>query len=96
MGQSKIVQRNEIEKVIMANLENIINERKRYGIDVDYIHIEQGSTLLDDLELDSLEIMDFLFQIENNFQITFNDPYELVENAETVESIIDYIIRKKG
>lgn len=82
---------NIIENTVIEKLENILNKRERYGIDIDYINVSLNSNLLNDLELDSLEIMSFLIDMEKVFLISFDEPYELVENADTVGSLVNYI-----
>lgn len=86
---------NQTKARVIAKLEDLLKERQTYGIEIDYISISEESDLLSDLELDSLEIMNFIVEMERIFDICFTDPYELVENAGTVGELVKYIEQLK-
>lgn len=46
---------------------------------------------IEDLEMDSVLIMEFIIQIEDEFQITFSDFSVLADHMSTVGDMIDYL-----
>ena len=47
---------------------------------------------VDDLEMDSVLIMEFIIQIEDEFQTTFSDFSTLSDHMDSVGELIEYLI----
>lgn len=52
--------------------------------------IEPTSNIIEDLEADSLDIVDMLMEIESEFGVTIPD--DKIEDLKTVSDVIDYIV----
>lgn len=52
--------------------------------------IEPTSNIIEDLEADSLDIVDMLMEIESEFGVTIPD--DKIEDLKTVNDVIDYIV----
>lgn len=52
--------------------------------------INMETNILLDLELDSLELVDFIILLEEELGIRFNTPFELIDNLESIKKLIDY------
>ena len=52
--------------------------------------IEPTSNIIEDLEADSLDIVDMLMDIESEFGVTIPD--DKIEDLKTVNDVIDYIV----
>lgn len=77
----------------MSNQENLIFQRLRALI-VDKLQvspeeIQQGSHFIDDLRADSLDIVDLVMGIEEEFDLSIED--EHAERMLTVQNAVDYI-----
>lgn len=57
--------------------------------DIEEIQISETLSVKDDLGADSIKIMEFILEIEDDFGIEISD--EEAEKLETVGSMIDYI-----
>ncbi len=64
----------------------------QFGVDEDEITVE--TTLADDLGADSLDVVDLLMSIEDEFEVEIPD--EEVENIKTVGALVEYIESHKG
>jgi len=70
---------------ILEEVQNIIVEIK----DIPKENITPESRFIEDLEADSLDIVEMLMSIEEKFSIRI--PEEVAENIKTVQDAIDYI-----
>lgn len=59
------------------------------GLSVNVSEIKMGSHLSDDLGADSLDAVDLIMQIEDEFGITVSD--ESAQNFNTVSDIVKYL-----
>ena len=74
------------EKIIFERLRALIVDK----LQVSPEEIEQVSHFIDDLQADSLDIVDLVMGIEEEFDLTIED--EHAERILTVQNAVDYII----
>ncbi len=74
------------EKEVFTKLKEMITEQ--FGIDENIIKIDSAFT--DDLAADSLDIVELVMNIEENFNIKISD--EDAENLITVGDVVKYIL----
>ncbi|MBE6685713.1 MAG: acyl carrier protein [Ruminococcaceae bacterium] len=60
---------------------------------IPYESIEDNSDIIDDLEADSIQVLDLILALEEEFKISISDAD--VINNRIVEDITEYIINKK-
>lgn len=70
---------------VFEKLQNIIAEQ----LEIDPEEIEYASNIIDDLGADSLDIVDLVMSVEDEFGIEVPD--EALENMSTVEDMVKYI-----
>lgn len=58
-------------------------------LELDEDAVTMNSTILEDLAADSLDVVDIIMSIEEEFEIEFPD--ELAENVKTVGDLVRYI-----
>lgn len=75
--------------MILEKLKAILSDQ----FDVEEDSITADTTLADDLGADSLDVVDLLMSIEDEFEVEIPDSE--VENIKTVGSIVDYIENKQ-
>ena len=73
------------EKEIFEKLKGIITEQ--LGVDAE--DITSDATFVDDLEADSLDIVELIMQIEEEFEMEIPD--EAAEKIVTVDDVVEYI-----
>ncbi len=71
--------------MVLEKLKVILSEQ--FGVEEDSITAE--TTLADDLGADSLDVVDLLMSIEDEFEVEIPD--EDVENIKTVGALVEYI-----
>ena len=76
-------------KEILVKLQEII---RNYSGKSD-LQIDEGSSLINDLCLSSLDVISLIGIIEDNFDIEIDD--ESIAAMDTVKDVVDYIISKK-
>lgn len=59
--------------------------------DLDGIEIDGDTDLFKELNLDSIEVMTFISELEQKFQIVFEDIDELMEVMSTVKSVAEFV-----
>lgn len=74
------------EKVIFERLQTLIVDKLQVSIG----EIEHTSHFIDDLRADSLDIVDLVMGIEEEFDLTIED--EHAERILTVQNAVDYIL----
>ena len=80
---------NEIEKKIVQILFNVgLTESK------DNFSEEEFKEIFNDI--DSLNLMNFIVEMENEFNIEFSDEYLLPQNFTSMKSLVKYINDEKG
>ena len=62
-------------------------------LDIELEDIKDNSDIQEDLEADSLDVMDIMTQIEDEFDIEVED--EAIEELRTPQKIADYIAKVK-
>ena len=62
-------------------------------LDADVDSIQEGSSITDDLGADSLDVVDLVMAIEDEFNVEI--PEDEVENIKTVGDIVKYIEDKQ-
>jgi acyl carrier protein len=80
---------NMTREEIMNKLTEILKDR---GFDTD--GITEESKLVDDIGLDSLDLVDLTMDIEDAFSIQIPD--EDLPKLDTVGKVVDYILEKVG
>lgn len=74
------------------NREEILNRLKEIIQEIicdDSVEITEDSGLVDELGLDSLEAMELMMEVENEFEITI--PEKEIDNFSKVRDFIDYL-----
>lgn len=74
-----------MEEEIFENLKKMISEQ--FGVEEELI--KKDSSLMDDLAADSLDIVEFIMNIEEKYEIKIPD--EDVESFNKVDDIVKYI-----
>lgn len=62
-------------------------------LDIELEYIKDNSDIQEDLEADSLDVMDIMTEIEDEFDIEVED--EAIEELRTPQKIADYIAKVK-
>jgi len=70
---------------VFEKLQEIIAEQ----LEIDAEEIEYASNIIDDLGADSLDIVDLVMSVEDEFGIEVPD--EALENMSTIEDMVKYI-----
>lgn len=70
---------------VFEKLQEIIAEQ----LEIEASEIEYASNIIDDLGADSLDIVDLVMSVEDEFGIEVPD--EVLENMSTVEDMVKYI-----
>ena len=70
---------------ILEKVKKLISEQ----LDVEEANIQESSSIADDLGADSLDVVDWVMAIEDEFSIEI--PEDQVENIKTVGDIVKYI-----
>lgn len=70
---------------ILEKVKKLISEQ----LDVEEANIQETSSIADDLGADSLDVVDLVMAIEDEFSIEI--PEDQVENIKTVGDIVKYI-----
>jgi len=74
--------------VVLEKIEALISEQ--FGVDKSEISL--GTSFVEDLNADSLDVVEFIMALEEEFDIQIND--EDVENIKTVGDVVNYINEK--
>ena len=78
-----------MEEEIFENLKKMISEQ--FGVEEELIKKE--SSFMDDLAADSLDIVEFIMNIEEKYGVKISD--DEIETFNKVEDVIKYIIDNK-
>jgi len=74
--------------VVLEKIEALISEQ--FGVDKSGISL--NTSFVEDLNADSLDVVEFIMALEEEFDIQIND--EDVENIKTVGDVVNYINEK--
>ena len=74
--------------MVLEKVKAILSEQ----FDVEEDSITAETTLADDLGADSLDVVDLLMSIEDEFEVEIPD--EEIENIKTVGNLVEYIEKK--
>ncbi len=85
---NKMTYETEENKMVFDKIKSIIVEQ----LDADEADVTMEANIQDDLGADSLDVVDLVMSIEENFDIEIPD--EDVENIKTVGDIVKYIESK--
>lgn len=85
---NKMTYEMEENKMVFDKIKSIIVEQ----LDADEADVTMEANIQDDLGADSLDVVDLVMSIEENFDIEIPD--EDVENIKTVGDIVKYIESK--
>ncbi len=75
--------------MVFEKVKNILSEQ----LDVEEDKITMDSMIADDLGADSLDVVDLLMSLEDEFEIEIPD--EEIENIKTVGNLVNYIESNK-
>lgn len=78
-----------MEEEIFENIKKMISEQ--FGVEEELI--KKDSTFMDDLAADSLDIVEFIMNIEEKYGVKISD--DEIETFNKVEDVIKYIIDNK-
>ena len=76
--------------MVLEKVKKILSEQ--FGVEEDTITPE--TSLIDDLDADSLDVVDLLMSIDDEFEVEVPD--EEVENIKTVDDLVKYIENHKS
>ncbi len=76
--------------MVLEKVKKILSEQ--FGVEEDTITPE--TSLIDDLDADSLDVVDLLMSIDDEFEVEVPD--EEVENIKTVDDLVKYIENHKA
>ena len=76
--------------MVFEKVKKILSEQ--FGVEEDTITLE--TSLIDDLDADSLDVVDLLMSIDDEFEVEVPD--EDVENIKTVDDLVKYIENHKS
>ena len=85
-----------IKKCIKKEIKKMITKIKEIladQLDIELEDIKDNSDIQEDLEADSLDVMDIMTEIEDEFDIEVED--EAIEELRTPQKIADYIAKVK-
>lgn len=74
---------------MIAKIKEILADQ----LDIELEDIKDNSDIQEDLEADSLDVMDIMTEIEDEFDIEVED--EAIEELRTPQKIVDYIAKVK-
>lgn len=74
--------------MVLEKIEALISEQ--FGVDKS--EIGMSTSFVEDLNADSLDVVEFIMALEEEFDIQIND--EDVENIKTVGDVVNYINEK--
>ena len=77
--------RKEIRKEILAKIKKIVSDK----LSVEESKVEESASFANDLGADSLDVVEFVMEVEKEFNITIPD--EEATKLTTVGAAIDYI-----
>lgn len=76
-------------KTVLEKVKDVISDQ----IGISAHEIQPGASLIEDLDADSLDLVEFAMALEDEFEIELPD--EDAENFKTVQDIADYIESKQ-
>lgn len=76
----------------MSDIEQRVKQAVAEQLSIDVETISNGASFMDDLGADSLDLVELVMALENEFDITIPD--EDSERIVTVQSAIDYVNAK--
>lgn len=76
-------------KTVLEKVKDVISDQ----IGIAAHEIQPGASLIEDLDADSLDLVEFAMALEDEFEIELPD--EDAENFKTVQDIADYIESKQ-
>ena len=74
--------------MVLEKIEALISEQ--FGVDKSDISL--GTSFVEDLNADSLDVVEFIMALDEDFDIQIND--EDAENIKTVGDVVNYINEK--
>lgn len=78
----------------LKEIENKVKSVLVESLDIEEEKITMDSNLIDDLDIDSLELVDLTMEFENEFNVEIED--DQVEKIKTVGDIVNLIKEKLG
>lgn len=81
---------------IKQNLLEIFTSREQMSLQLSPSKIEEETSLLKDLVLDSIQILELLVAIENQFKITISNKELNLDYFDRFSLLIDFVQKKLG
>lgn len=74
-----------VKENIFSILQNYLSE------DMWHLDLEAKISLIEDLQFDSLQIVEFLTEVERVFHISFEESEQMLEYVDDLGKLIDYV-----
>lgn len=87
---------NVKRKEYLKKIKEILSESNRFVIDTSVDGLNFETKIVDDLSMDSIQIIDLLVEVENQLDIRFDFEILEAENISTLGTIIDMIENCEG
>jgi acyl carrier protein len=95
MGQVTILPAIFKESAIMPNeIMNRVTELVSRELSIDPVEVVPGASFQDDLGADSLDLVELIMAIQDEFDVTIND--EISKDIKTVQDVVDFIANHQG
>lgn len=78
-----------------SRIKNGVKDIIAKEIGVEISEIDDNTSLIDDLEMDSIQILELIVNIEKNFDISLGNEDLSLDALENVNTIVDYIVNHK-
>lgn len=82
----------ETDKMLLEIIRKIVNDDKR----INNLNIDESVNLIKEMELDSIEIMQFIVDIEEQFGVKITDEDNFMDIIKDLRSIREWIEKKAG
>lgn len=82
----------QTDKMILEIIRKIVNDEKR----INNLNFDESVNLIKEMELDSIEIMQFIVDIEEQFGVKITDEDNFMDIIKDLRSIREWIEKKAG
>lgn len=82
----------QTDKMILEIIRKIVNDDKR----INNLNFDESVNLIKEMELDSIEIMQFIVDIEEQFGVKITDEDNFMDIIKDLRSIREWIEKKAG
>lgn len=85
-----------MDKILKITEDVISIIKNDIGWEDNGIQINNETKLFEDLELDSVMIVQLIVDIEEKFKVIFDDSEELISSLNSVDSLVTFIIKNQA